>query len=594
MTRGNPPLHTRSRVAIWLGRPAVVWQLALLGVVSLAPSLGIGLVLDDVLHRDFIEQHAEARPGLRPWWEMFTFFDEAGSGDAIAAAPWWADPALTIRLCRPLSVATHYLDYALWPNSPALMHAHSLAWYALLLLLTGVFFRRILGANWIAGLALLLYAVDAGHAHAAGWVGGRNTLIATTLAMGSIVAYERARSLASARALALSCVLLLLALTAGEAGIGAWAFLLACAACIDRAPVRARVVALLPAGAVTLAWLAVARGFDCGVRGSGIYLDPRSAPLAFLSALPQRLLVALSEQLGLPAALLAALPGAWLAWGIVAAGVLACSFTLALVALARTAPRPLLFWGGAMLASAVAVCATWPFPRLLLLTGVGGAACVALVIAHALGRWRERPRALGALAWGALGVMLLVVHGPVALALRLQAPGALLDLDRAYHALAESLVRPDTTGKTVFVLNAPDYFRADVAREYARRDPAAPAAIHVVATSARPVTLTRLTPTTLVLDAGGGAFFDATSYLVRPTDAPFARGDGARLGPARVTVDDIAPDARPTRLRLELDDMGDPRHAFGAIVGMRFESIALPEPGGSVMIPVDAEPRPRR
>ncbi|HOE98007.1 MAG TPA: hypothetical protein PK847_15655, partial [Candidatus Sumerlaeota bacterium] len=44
----------------------------------------------------------------------------------------------------PLAAATHALDLALWPTSPALMHAHTLLWFAALLAALAALFRRLL------------------------------------------------------------------------------------------------------------------------------------------------------------------------------------------------------------------------------------------------------------------------------------------------------------------------------------------------------------------------------------------------------------------------------------------------------------------
>ena len=67
-----------------------------------------------------------------PAINLFIFFD--GDPAKIRAAmdqgwvPWWTSPNLRHASLRYLSVLTMQLDYLLWPNSPFLMHLHSLLW----------------------------------------------------------------------------------------------------------------------------------------------------------------------------------------------------------------------------------------------------------------------------------------------------------------------------------------------------------------------------------------------------------------------------------------------------------------------------------
>jgi hypothetical protein len=48
--------------------------------------------------------------------------------------PWWTYKGLKAEFLQWLTVQTHRLDYWLWPNSPAAMHAHSLLWFATLVI----------------------------------------------------------------------------------------------------------------------------------------------------------------------------------------------------------------------------------------------------------------------------------------------------------------------------------------------------------------------------------------------------------------------------------------------------------------------------
>ena len=98
----------------------------------------------------------------------------------IGAFPWWTDPTLKAEFLQAMTVLTHRLDYALWPDSPALMHAQSLFWLGTAVAAAAVFYRRMLGATWVAAVAALLFAVDDARATTVGFIANRNVFIAAT------------------------------------------------------------------------------------------------------------------------------------------------------------------------------------------------------------------------------------------------------------------------------------------------------------------------------------------------------------------------------------------------------------------------------
>ena len=105
---------------------------AVLSVLLALPALGVGWVLDDHYHRTILLERPRLRDLLGPPSEMFRFFrgdpDRTGRLMDLGLFPWWTDPGLKAEFLQALTVLTHRLDYALWPDSPELMHAHSLFW----------------------------------------------------------------------------------------------------------------------------------------------------------------------------------------------------------------------------------------------------------------------------------------------------------------------------------------------------------------------------------------------------------------------------------------------------------------------------------
>ena len=123
--------------------------LALLTATLVVPSLFIGFQLDDYLHRYCGSQLSGSERFCPPPLSLFAY----ASGDPgrmhrmieTGFAPFWAYDHLVIDFLRPVSALTHVIDYRLWPNSPAVMHAESIAW--------------LMGAVFLATLFYLLPAV---------------------------------------------------------------------------------------------------------------------------------------------------------------------------------------------------------------------------------------------------------------------------------------------------------------------------------------------------------------------------------------------------------------------------------------------------
>lgn len=124
--------------------PRNPWWLGVVGMLFVLPTLGAGIVFDDVLVRmRRVANHpawGEAR-----WWDLYTFADPALNEGlrSVGFHPWWADPQVQMTFFRPLSSATHVLDYALWPDAPWLHHAHSVLWYGAAVVAVAALLRRL-------------------------------------------------------------------------------------------------------------------------------------------------------------------------------------------------------------------------------------------------------------------------------------------------------------------------------------------------------------------------------------------------------------------------------------------------------------------
>ena len=348
------------------------------------PTASAGLVMDDVLVRMRL-LGAETAWGTAPWWDLYTFARPELNAALREAGfhPWWADPAVKMTFFRPLSAATHVLDYALWPSVPALHHLHSVLWYGLSVAAAGALFRALRPAAVRENaLAMLLFAVAAPHVATVGWIAARNTLIASVLGCVLVSLHAGGRRLAA-------LAVLVVGLLAGEAMLGSLGYVAAWQAFREPAPWPRRLGALVPYGLVVVVWRVWYTLAGFGAQQSGIYHDPGSDFVGFLGSFSVNLpALLLSRWVLFPVDSWALVPSVVHTGIVVAACVVLPLLGAVLWPLLR-ADAWARFWAAGMLLSLVPFTATMPMDRLLLFSGLGFAALVArLAVAPPVGvRW---------------------------------------------------------------------------------------------------------------------------------------------------------------------------------------------------------------
>jgi hypothetical protein len=576
----------------WLRFPRVLWVAVFAALLVTLPSVGSGLLLDDHVHAAYIQNHL--RSGGSRWWDLFDICCRQGSlsvAQRIEAGllPWWTHPQLSMALLRPLSVATQYLDYVLWPNTPALMHLHNMAWYALLVVLVGMLYRRIMSGSGVAALALLLYAVDEAHAEGTAWIASRNTLMTACFAVAALIAHDGARRDGWKPGLWLAALALLLGHASGEGAIAAWAFLLPHALWIDRGPVRERVLSLAPLVLVTLGWQLVYRQLGYGVHGSGVYRDPFDAPWFFVThRIPEVLPVVLGEQLTLSTT--AASRFAFLLQPAALWTALAVCLLSVPVWLHMLVRQPeVAYWSAALLGSALPVCAIGMSPRLLFMTGVGAFALVALLVRELWNRARGLTTLLGK-AQRALSLLLmaawLLVHAVLAPLLAPHAHETILSSETLFVQSAARLPSYDRTRvDTLYVLNTPNYFVTSLSPVYASRQAPWPAHLYVLGATAAAFRITRPDARSVVLTPIGGYLLEPLSQLVRAPEVHFGRGQVIPMGALTVHVDELTSDGRPATVRFDGPKLAEPSNLWVAWYAERYHRIELPQVGASLEVP---------
>ncbi|HWI56724.1 MAG TPA: hypothetical protein VNZ22_05825, partial [Bacillota bacterium] len=419
--RSNP----WAKLAVWTrhlcGHPRFPWVLALGAFVLMLPAVPTGLLCDDLIQRPAQFRPADLPPrlldtGLVPGdsgtlgtvlGHQFAFLrgkEAAARARDYGIAPWWAPEGWQAALWRPLTAFTHWLDYRLFPNTPALMHLHSIAWYAAAVFLAASLYRKI-GASpaaggsaggtaqpgvslqsqsalWAAGLAGGLFLLDKNTYFPVMYVANRGFIISLVCGLLCLAAHHRWRTTQSRAWMGLSALSLVLALLANEGGASTLAFLLAYALVLEPGGWRARLGSLLPAATVVLGWRAIYVGSGFGVKNFLLYIDPGYRPLLFMQNLAPRANGLLGGQLtGVPPELSLALNPHWQ----MLLSVFFVAFSVACVVVfwpVLRRDRAARFWAVVMLLALVPASTVGPLSKNLGFVAVGAFGVVGSFMAH--------------------------------------------------------------------------------------------------------------------------------------------------------------------------------------------------------------------
>ena len=537
------------RVRGLLGRGWLPSASILLALLLVSPGLGVGVMGDDYMHLARVDPRLHVPGFAYAPLDLFTFVSGDASQRAVLLEEgvfgWWMAPDFRMSFWRPLSSLTHVLDHLLWPGSSPLAHVHSMLWFAALLAVLAVLYRRF-HVPWVAHLALLLYAVDDARGWVVGWTANRNALVAATLAFAALLVHDRARRDSWRPGLWLAPALFAAALLGGEGALAVTGYLFAHALFVDSGPLVRRMARLWPYAALSFAWLATYRALGYGTSGGGMYLNPLDEPAPYLLALVERLPILLAAQVGgglsdlwllLPPAAQVAGYALALAWLVV--------FAFVLAPLWRALPA-CRFWTLGAVLSLPPLCATFPMDRLLLFAGVGAMAAVALVLAEWLAGEAPAHRPRRVVAAGVVTVLVLVhlVLAPLLLPARTLFVGVLAGMGERLEA---SIPRDEgVRGKTLVILgSAAEFTTFPPWMQRQVRGVARPRRMRVLATCFARLRVTRVDATTLRVRPEKGFLDNGLLRIVRGPSRPFHPGDEVALSDLRVRVREVTADGRP-------------------------------------------------
>jgi hypothetical protein len=571
VTPGIVALVAQNVVQRWstLARAASVdrWILAI-AVILVLPCVGVGFSADDAMLR--VRAGVDlGYPGMPPTrWDLFVFVrDDGAQRDALQGTgflSWWMAPGYRLGFLRPISSATHAIDFALWPSAAWAMYLHSIAWFVAMLAAARAVYRRML-PGVAAATALALYAFDDARGPVVGYISNRNALMMATFGFVAIASFDRWRrdGWRGGAIAAPGCYAI--GLLAGEGTVAVVGYLFAYALLVDRAGPRSRILSLVPFAVITIAWALAYRLLGYGSSGSGIYIDPGGETLAYLAVAPGRILALLGAQW------LGPWSDFWLAYPPAVAIAVGVGYAVAIATVLWLVRRVLpgnrealaLALGAAL--ACVPLASTFPADRLLGFVGLGGAGVIGMLVA----RWcedRASGRAWQGFAALAIGV-LVVVHailGPLLLPVRVR---SMVTVREALATLDAAVPRDASIAERELVVAfAPnDGFSSYLTvTRWAERVPG-PRSARTLATSTGPVVFSRTDDHTLRVTAKDGLLTTPVERMVRAPHRVFAVGDRARLGDATAEIEAITPDGRPAQVRFTFPrPLEDPRYVWRA------------------------------
>lgn len=565
----------------WFTRNGFRCGMAAALIVAL-PTLGLGFFLDDYLHLYTLE----GGETLGSPFDCFVF--ATGDPDDMRAwvdegpYPWYTLPELKARFLRPLSSATMVIDHALFGRNAVFYHAQSILWYLVMVAAVALLYRRFLPPA-LAALTLLLFAVDDGHIFAAGWWSNRNALVAAAPAMLGVLAHVRWREEGWRPGLPLSLAGLAVGFLGGETALALTGYLGAYELLGRNDNLRRRIAALVPAAALSVAYLVLYKLLDRGAQGLEIYYDPIGDPAGYFLGLPWRFaMVAASHFFMFPVELAVFVPKLGGALALASMSLLALAlwlFARAWPGLTQEERRAIRWLGAGAILSSAPGLAAFPSMRLLLVPSIGGAAVLAVMI-RALLRDRRWLRLVG--------IYLVILHLVIA---PLFWPGMTLGmrvLDRICTASVRAM--PDLgvplAEKTVFAVHVPNSFAGLYTPVLRALDGEPPlGGWHPLAVLHQDVRFTRLSENAFTLEPVRGAFMTSIAEtLLRSSKHPFQLNETVNFREFSVTIDAME-DGRPTRIRVDTRlPLEDPDYCFLATRGALLEPFSLPSPGETVVL----------
>jgi len=560
-----------------------------IAAVIMLPALNAGFVQDDLFHRirlvepsQFPEEFSgtglidpdagSLSVAMRDMHSLSRTQQDTDNLKESGLCPWWTAKDLRFANFRPLDSLTHWLDYRLFPDSPRPMHLHNIIWFAAVVFLLTILYRRFMVPVWMATLAALLYTIDDSNYFPAMWIANRNLLLALFFSILTLLLHDKWRRHSSLAAGLAAPFTLLLSLLSTEAGIATFAYLFAYALIIDRASWIRRIVSLAPGFIVIAVWRVIYNALGYGATASGFVIDPGREPMRYARAVLERAPVLLSGQWGGTPAEMLNMFSEYAGTLYLLASALFLTLILLIVIPLLRKNRVALYWFTGMLLCVLPICATSPMNRNLLFVAIGAFGVMAQFLG---GLFAEENWVPGSRFWRVpamiLCATLIFVHGGFAIVSRARAPKTVSFIFDTFYSTIKVDPTDDLTGKTLVVVNAPNPFLflgLPVLRDYL--DQPLPARTRLLVPGYNPLKITRTGEKTLLIESLAGSllktdspyrdfkpnfvyFYHELSSLFGAEDLPFKPGEKIELSDMSAEIISVDADGQPTTVRFDFD-----------------------------------------
>ncbi|MFI5307000.1 MAG: hypothetical protein ACHQ53_06600 [Polyangiales bacterium] len=585
-------LPTRSPVEAWLirtfERPGLVRVLPLMAVALCVPSVFLGFHLDDCVARYIYSDLPGAHRLLSVYRGGFGLANGIPSDNhwqiEAGYAPWWIYDQLRLALFRPISTFSLMLDMRLWPSSAFLMHAHSLAWLALFVLMTGRLYRAVL-APAAAGLAATLLAFDHTHGFEVGYIANRYALLTATFGVMALDQHVRSRTQEGSLGRWLGPLFYVLALLCGESALSAAAYVFAYALLCETGPWLRRALSCWPYAVLTVLWRAGYNLAGYGATGSGPYVDPAREPLHFFTLLLERgPILLLGQFFGPPAEVYTVASPHAARLMLVAALVLGALLVPIFWPLLRR-DRCARFFAVGALCSLVPAAGTYPHNRSLIFASIGALALLAQLWQLYAVELYGAALSVGQLFSSKLGGVVLGGHLLLSPLLLPFASCGVVLLSPIQHAGDD--VGDEVAGRDVVFVTAPDYLAVKVVQIVKRVEhKPLPRRWRALSFGPQRVGVMRTDDRTLELDYEGGILGSPFMELYRDRRLPMQVGERVELVGLSIEVLALTPDGRAQRARFRFDrplEADSFRHYY--YDGSRFVPWTPPAIGAHALLP---------
>jgi len=451
--------------------------LAIGAILVMLPALKIGLGTDDLVQRAVELKPSQLPPRMHETGnpvdsgsfstvlcDLFGFSRDPQSTALMknyGTLPWWTPDNFRWALWRPVTAFTHWLDYRLFPDTPMLMHAHNIAWFAAIVFLVTVIYRKLMGAGWVAGFAALLFLLDGNTYFPVAFVANRGFMLSLFFGLLCLYEHHQWRSAKSRSGCVLSGLFLALSLFADEGGVSTFAFILAYALVLEPGSFRNRALTVLPSILILVLWRTIYTLSGFGVSHMGLYIDPANEPLSFAREVAPRAMSLLGGQLtSLPPDLLLAMNQSLQSKVIAFYSVSVIAALIVFFPLLRRS-KIAAFWFAVMVFAAIPAATAVPTSKNLGFVAVGAFGLIASFIGDLITRQSWLPECLPyrILAWIAC-VLLILAHVPGAVAGRVAAVKVAPLLFNRLGSLNDLGDSPNMENENVIVVNEPCFWIA--------------------------------------------------------------------------------------------------------------------------------------